>query len=82
MSEIAKRINKMTGVDHSSICYWNDEDGLWWLYIPLCGAGVLKNHTVQEHDDGTITVSPSIVMTGHLNNIRHGFLERGVWREV
>jgi len=45
----------------------------------------LANHTVTEHEDGTVTVSPSILVT-HNNeqdgNVRwHGFLERGIWRE-
>ena len=33
-----------------------------------------------EHEDGTITVTPSIVITTHVGTW-HGFLERGVWRE-
>ncbi len=35
------------------------------------------NHKVEEHEDGTITVTPSIV--AHHGGF-HGFLERGVWR--
>jgi uncharacterized protein DUF6527 len=57
---------------------WKDEDR-WVAITPtglMCG---LKNHTVTEHEDGTITVSPSILITqGELS--WHGFLERGVWR--
>lgn len=34
-----------------------------------------RNHTVTEHDDGTITVEPSLVM----NNGWHGWLRRGVF---
>lgn len=41
------------------------------------------NHTFTEHGDGTVTVDPSILATladhGH---DWHGYLERGVWREV
>lgn len=36
-----------------------------------------KIHTVVEHEDGTITVHPSIVTSRW-----HGWLERGVWRSV
>lgn len=38
-----------------------------------------------EHEDGTITISPSIHLHPTPNGSRsgwHGFLERGVWREV
>ncbi len=41
----------------------------------------LSAHEVIEHEDGTITVSPSILVTGH-DGQWHGYLERGVWREV
>jgi hypothetical protein len=37
-------------------------------------------HQVTEHDDGTITVSPSIACDNGISKW-HGFLERGVWRE-
>ncbi len=44
--------------------------------------GLLANlggHKVTEHEDGTITVSPSIkVFDG--TQTWHGYLERGVWR--
>lgn len=42
----------------------------------------LGGHQVVEHEDGTITVSPSILVSKGPNNpVWHGFLERGVWRE-
>lgn len=41
--------------------------------------GALRTHTVTEHEDGTITVSPSIF---DAPDGWHGFLERGVWRSV
>lgn len=47
--------------------------------------GGLAKHTVVEHEDGTITVSPSILITywsGKEYQQWHGYLERGVWREV
>lgn len=47
--------------------------------------GNLANHNVIEHEDGTITVSPSILVTSRWAGEErqwHGFLERGVWREV
>lgn len=57
-------------------------DQHWYGRTPnghLCN---LSAHVVVEHDDGTITVSPSIaVSTGPNDVVWHGFLERGIWRE-
>lgn len=47
--------------------------------------GNLQEHDVTEHEDGTITVSPSILIrtTWAGEPVEwHGYLERGVWREV
>lgn len=44
----------------------------------------LSGHDIVEHDDGTITVSPSILITTGResgNKQWHGYLEKGVWRE-
>jgi hypothetical protein len=62
--------------------YFKDTAGNWCGMTPngyRCG---LRNHAVTEHEDGTITVSPSIrVSTDNDTEVWHGFLERGVWRE-
>jgi len=60
-----------------------DEEG-FLLYANLC------KHTAIEHEDGTITVSPSILVGGRYGGIAsrewvdahtwHGWLECGVWR--
>jgi hypothetical protein len=45
-------------------------------------SGSLKNHDVVEHEDGTITASPSILITGHEDDCKvewHGYLVRGKW---
>ncbi len=43
----------------------------------------LSRHQVIEHDDGTITVSPSILITKpHAGQLWHGYLEHGVWRDI
>ena len=67
-------------------------DGAWFSRDPwddetwpprLSG---LAKHDVVEHEDGTITVSPSILQQGgyRLDGTKkddwHGYLERGVWR--
>lgn len=61
-------------------------DGKWYLKPPpnkdgKSYVGVLGTHTVTVHDDGTITVTPSILQQwGDGEEIWHGFLEHGVWR--
>lgn len=67
--------------------YWYRADlGKWFVCTPNGMYGGLGNHTVTEHEDGTITVSPSILTTQNYANGSthewHGYLERGVWREV
>lgn len=64
--------------------YGRGPDGEWYGMPPGTDllAGLAK-HTVVEHEDGTITVSPSILVSRpHTNDRWHGFLERGVWRDV
>lgn len=60
----------------------------WICCTPNGEIGTLRNHTVVEHEDGTITVSPSILIHGHdfLDGEEkktspgwHGYLEKGVW---
>jgi len=64
--------------------YGKDKDGVWFMRVPEPGFGMgsLRNHEVTEHEDGTITVSPSILCTGHHDKQWHGYLECGVWRKV
>lgn len=84
ISEQAKRLENDGQLDDAVVCYWKDEDGLWWVYLPYCGSGVISKHTTEEHDDGTISVTPSILMTGHNHGepvTRHGYLTKGVWNE-
>ena len=61
-----------------------DKNGQWYARPPQSGMtqGNLALHKVVEHEDGTITVSPSILITGHHGKQWHGYLERGVWRQV
>lgn len=53
---------------------------VWTCCTPNGHAGNLQNHTIVEHEDGTITVSPSIAVSRGGVQVWHGFLERGVWR--
>lgn len=72
-------------LDETRICYWKTSGGTWVIYLPGCGIGELRNHRVTEHEDGTISVAPSIRMVGHDNGApseAHGFLVRGEWRDA
>lgn len=57
---------------------------VWYCRCPSTehqDQGNLARHEVTEHEDGTITVSPSILIYPHGDSPGwHGFLERGVWR--
>lgn len=60
-------------------------NGIWYARPHGDHLGSLKNHEVTEHEDGTITVSPSILITGYDGDSQvtwHGYLERGQWRRV
>lgn len=58
-------------------CHWKDR---WWARCPSGDLGNLSGHTVHVHEDGSITVSPSILISSRTNGEWHGWLERGVWR--
>jgi len=58
--------------------YWKDNKGNWWLWPPTGNLGVLcPGHKVTEHEDGTISVWPSIVDT---TSYFHGWLIKGKWK--
>ncbi len=57
-------------------------DGVWHVCTPSGALGNLANHSVTEHEDGSITVSPSILVTyGETKTQWHGYLDHGIWRE-
>lgn len=56
-----------------------DADGKWYGMPP--GTDLLANlgaHKIEEHADGTITVSPSILVSDGKQSW-HGYLKRGQW---
>ena len=59
--------------------YGKGPDGIWYCRAPGNHTGSLAKHTVVEHEDGTITVSPSILINDGRSQW-HGYLERGIWR--
>lgn len=62
----------------------NPVDGKVWHRLP--GTPYVTRtgtHTIEEHEDGTITVSPSILSKFGDGTISwHGWLRRGVWTTV
>lgn len=59
---------------------WAADENHWYARTPNGLLANLSNHTVQEHEDGTVTVSPSIFVNQGKPESWHGFLERGIWR--
>lgn len=62
--------------------YGKDKDGIWFARPPSkAHIGSLFAHEVKEHPDGTITVSPSIlIQQGDIS--WHGYLKNGIWEEI
>lgn len=57
-------------------------DGVWYAKPPgFVGVANLSKHEVIEHENGTITVKPSILCECG-DQKWHGFLEEGKWRKV
>ena len=58
----------------------------WVIRPPGCHAGGIPHHQVEEHPDGTITVTPSIVlMESDLSGETtkwHGYLTKGEWIQL
>lgn len=81
----ATRVKDFYAVDKSIICYFYIDGDGWYIYFPDAGLGSIRNHSVTEHEDGTISATPSILLTGHDdqgNQVqKHGYLTRGIWNE-
>lgn len=61
---------------------WQGNRDGWYACTPNGHGCWLRSHQVTEHEDGTITVSPSILVSDNHNpNLWHVYLEAGVWRE-
>jgi len=86
MSEQATRVESYEKRETNAPSYWNDR-GIWYLFLPITGRddwdgllATLANHVVEEHQDGTISATPSILVWDHVSR-RHGYLARGIWTE-
>lgn len=60
--------------------YGKDVNGEWVGCTPEGFHCNLSRHDVAEHEDGTITVSPSILVTSHEGQW-HGYLRKGQWEK-
>lgn len=69
------------GVDGGFCAVTRDGVSTWMVRTPNGHLGDLAAHDVVEHEDGTITVSPSILVSDGTGELWHGYLERGEWRE-
>lgn len=58
------------------------DTGIYYARTPNGLIANLRAHEVIEHQDGTITVSPSIEVVRPGATGYHGYLERGLWREA
>lgn len=85
-----KRIDPQEGVDTLILLkpgdYGTDvrQPGNWYACTPNGLLANLGSHEIVENSDGTITVSPSILVTCGKNNpdTYHGYLENGIWRDA
>lgn len=85
MSIIGRRIYSKNGdLRLEAGDYGRHPGGDWLVCTPNGHVGNVSRHTVTEHEDGTITVSPSILIKHDQGQgwreVFHGFLEQGVWR--
>jgi hypothetical protein len=58
--------------------------GWWQVAAPDGSIGALNPgiHQIAEHEDGTITVTPSLDFSKRREGAWHGWLTRGVFRSV
>ena len=81
---IGRRIDEATGyLPLNDGDYGKTEKDTWYAKPPGFKGGYanLSKHKVVEHKDGTITVTPSILVSNHLN-VWHGYLTNGVWHKI
>lgn len=61
--------------------YGRDANGDWYGATPNGLIANLRQHRIQEHHDGTITVEPSIYVNRGRDPEWHGFLVQGTWSQ-
>lgn len=68
------------GID-GGVCPVTLKDGIrsWMVRTPNGHIGNLGSHEVQENEDGSITVSPSILVSDNTGELYHGWIVDGEW---
>lgn len=61
--------------------YCRRETGIYYACTPNGLLANLGSHSIVEHEDGTISVTPSILVRDGQGGEWHGYLTNGVWRE-
>ena len=55
----------------------------WYAFPPNTSMhGNISNHSITVHTDGTISVSPSILVTYGDGISWHGYLTNGIWHQI
>lgn len=82
LERLAGEIDFLYRISKTQGAYGTDNGKDWYATTPNGLYANLSLHAVTVHDDGTITVYPSILVEQGKNGPSwHGYLERGVWRE-
>lgn len=68
------------GTDEAKSIDWMNTMNRWQICAPDGSQGSIATHKVIEHDDGTVTMTPSLDWSQRRPGGWHGFLERGIWR--
>ena len=65
-------------------CEYTCYKGVFYFRTPdvRLSVGSLAKHCITEHADGTITVTPSILVKQEPVGSWHGYLENGIWRQI
>lgn len=85
---IGTRVDRPDGAGIPAAGEYGRIAGQWHGCTPNGHLAGFWGHKVVEHEDGTITVSPSIRVflpaTDEISQreLWHGYLERGIWRSV
>lgn len=62
--------------------YAKHPDGYWFAECPGGYLANLKQHAIEEHPDGTISVKPSILVSNYRRDLWHGYLTNGIFTTV
>lgn len=78
-----KRVDRLDDSLFQSGEYGKISDGNWYCCPPDSDlVGNLSGHEVVEHEDGTISVTPSILISSHKGESWHGWLTYGKWQQA